>query len=702
MIKVIDATVLDNLVDNFTDERLDEIASKCVTGYENDKSSRAGLEEDLKRTAQNFTVDRSGIKSNLDGSGSNLGLPVIATAALQFQSRASQEFLPAKDIVKSVPIGDEAEDIEKANRTQKYMNYQYDYKMVEFRESFEISLLKLGLDGTLIRKVYFDPSKGRKVQDWVNILDFVINAQTKYLSDAERYTQHVWISPNAVKQNIESGFYKKYKDLDESEFDKGTPAIITDDVKEELQKNEGVQTSATDEISLRLLLEQHVIMNLEGDKPGSVGQPYIITIDYKTRKILRISKRINPLTGEKMDYFEKYTFFPNPSGFYGKGLGLFLNDTNESMNRIINDLLDAGFLNNTKTGIVLEGAGMKKGDIKLEMGKFSSVKLKTDDVRKAFQEFRFSEPSSVLFALLGTLQQYADKVTSISEVSLGALPKSGTTATATAAAIEQGLKLFNGIYKRIHDSYGKEHQKSFVLNSIYLDVNEYFNVVVNKDVLKNEALSMQISMINQFEELTKQTGEVLDADNLPIELSLAYIYENLVNKTKQAIADDFNSAIDIRPTANINIISKQEKAAKAQFIYETTLSNPLTANNPESIYNATVYLYESVDIPKNVIDSVVKLPQPPEPAQDIHQIEENAMIMQGEIPIVIENQDHQSHIDQMVKFQRTAYFEEFTPEQLAVFNQHFRTHRSYQYMDDVVLADSVEKSQQQQQLPRGD
>src|SRR5204863_6562961 len=82
----------------------------------------------------------------------------------------------------------------------------------------------------------------------------------------------------------------------------------------------------------RLLLEQYRLIDLDED---GLDEPYIVTIDHSTRKVLRIEANFGPEDIEVRDgmitcinpirYYVKYDMFPNPKGdFYGIGLGHLL------------------------------------------------------------------------------------------------------------------------------------------------------------------------------------------------------------------------------------------------------------------------------------------------------------------------------------------------------------------------------------------
>ena len=57
---------------------------------------------------------------------------------------------------------------------------------------------------------------------------------------------------------------------------------------------------------------------------------------------------------EPYQYYTKYGFIPNPDGgFYDVGFGLLLGPINETINTVINQLLDSGALSNIQGGFIL-------------------------------------------------------------------------------------------------------------------------------------------------------------------------------------------------------------------------------------------------------------------------------------------------------------------------------------------------------------
>ena len=60
---------------------------------------------------------------------------------------------------------------------------------------------------------------------------------------------------------------------------------------------------------------------------------------------------------------------------------------------------------------------------------------------------------------------------------VGKMPGQNTPATTTMATIEQGMKLFTAVYKRIYRSLQSEYKKLFKLNKVYLNPEKYVNIL---------------------------------------------------------------------------------------------------------------------------------------------------------------------------------------------------------------------------------
>jgi hypothetical protein len=78
---------------------------------------------------------------------------------------------------------------------------------------------------------------------------------------------------------------------------------------------------------------------------------------------------------------------------------------------------------------------------------------------------------------MGTMISAGKELASVAEIFVGKMPGQNTPATTTMATIEQGMKVFTAVYKRVYRSLQSEYKKLFKLNSLYLDVAEYQNIL---------------------------------------------------------------------------------------------------------------------------------------------------------------------------------------------------------------------------------
>jgi chaperonin GroES len=154
-----------------------------------------------------------------------------------------------------------------------------------------------------------------------------------------------------------------------------------------------------------------------------------------------------------------------------------LGPINESVNTIVNQLVDSGTLANLQAGFIGKGLRVKMGDHPLQPGEWRAVNAVGDDIRKQLIPIPAKEPSKTLFELLGMLITSGKELASVAEIFVGKMPGQNTPATTTMATIEQGMKVFTAIYKRLYRSLAKEFKKLYRLNHVFLDPATIVNVL---------------------------------------------------------------------------------------------------------------------------------------------------------------------------------------------------------------------------------
>jgi len=461
-----------NIALKLEEEVLNKISEQVGEGFEYDLRSRSDWEKSLDEWTK-LALQVKEEKSYPWFGASNVKYPLLSTAAMQFNARSYPSLIPATgDIVKCVVIGYDknGQKLEQAKRVSKFLSYQLLHEMDGWEEEMDKLLIMLPIVGTIFKKTYYNSTTKRNVSELVLPKDLVVNYWAKTLLDAERVSQIIRLTKRQVKERMMSKIY-----LD---IDLGDPQVISPP-----DNLAGVVQDATLPYEI---IEQHTYYDLDDD---GYAEPYIVTFERYTRKVLRITARFDESTIyldpdgklQKIDaiqYYTKFSFIPNPNGgFYDIGFGLLLSPLNESVNTLINQLIDGGTLNNLQGGFLGKGLKLKMGESQWKPGEWKTLNTTADDLRKQIVPLPTKEPSNVLFELMGTLVTSGKELASVAEIFVGKMPGQNTPATTTMATIEQGMKVFTAVYKRIYRSLTLEYKKLFALNKLYLDPQEYTNVL---------------------------------------------------------------------------------------------------------------------------------------------------------------------------------------------------------------------------------
>ena len=367
-----------------------------------------------------------------------------------------------------------------ADRISDHMSYQLIEQMTEWEEEFDKLLHGLPVLGCMFRKTFWDPVLQRNRSDLCLPDDVVVNHDTtRDMDSCRRITHKVSLYRNEVIERERMGIFMS-------------------------GANEDIDPETGDD-KPHEFLEQHCWMDLDGD---DYDEPYVVTVNKSNQKVFRIVARFDARSVhviadgknkglveriEPIQYFTKYSFIPDFEGkFYDYGFGRLLFAINESVNTVINELLDAGALSNLQSGFVSKQFGKAKNEaIRLEAGEFKVLDLAAHEMRDGIMPMPAREPSSALFQLLGVLLEAGKELASSSELLAGQQNRSNVPATTTLALIEQGLKVFNSIFKRLYRSMTNEFKKLFVLNRNYLEDQEYFTVLDEVQLVAREDYSTE-------------------------------------------------------------------------------------------------------------------------------------------------------------------------------------------------------------------
>lgn len=482
-----------NLCDRFNDADLQSIGTWVWEGYRADKQSRFDWE---KRTeaALDLAMQLQKAKSFPWPNCSNIAFPLITIGAMQFHAKAYPTIIQGTDVVKMRVVGEDPDGIEhaRASRIGSHMSYQVLEEDGAWEEQHDRLLLILGIVGSVFVKTYYDPNVMHNVSELVMSKDLVLNYWAKSVDDCPRKTHRIELSRNDIRQGVMAGIYHDV--LKEAWYE--SPAYPEQTTQgNRANKRMGERPpDQVDETTPFFGLEMHCLLDLDDD---GYAEPYIITVEENSKTVLRIVSRVARIEDiERVEsgqykgqiiavraeeYFTKYSFIPSPDGgIYDVGFGVLLGPLNESVNSIINQLVDAGTMANTAGGFLARGAKIRGGVYTFSPFGWNRVDSSGDDLRKSVFPLPVREPSNVLFQLLGLLINYTNRVSGANDTMVGENPGQNTPAQSMQTMVEMGMKIYNAIFKRVWRAMKEEFRKLYILNAINLPASVSFGAEGNK------------------------------------------------------------------------------------------------------------------------------------------------------------------------------------------------------------------------------
>lgn len=435
-----------NLAEYMDDRDLNSLASELLELVEADVVSRKEWADTYVKGMEVLGFkyeERSEPWANACGVYST----VLAEAAIRFQAEAMSETFPAAGPVRTKIIGEETrEKSEAAKRVQADMNYELTEVMTEYRPEHERLLYSLGLAGSAFKKVFYDPSMGRQVANYVPAEDMIVPYGASTIENAERVTHVMRKTENELLKMQASGFYV--------ECDLGTPTPFHSDI--ETKKAEEAGFSITDD-SRHCLYEIHVEYLIPGfDDDEDLARPYIITIERGSNKVLAIYRNWNEDDEQekKRQHFVHYTYVPG-FGFYGLGLIHIIGGYAKAGTSLIRQLVDAGTLSNLPGGLKTRGLRTKGDDTPIAPGEFRDVDVASGSIRDNIMPLPYGEPSATLLALLDKITEEGRRLGAISDMNISDMSANAPVGT-TLALLERTLKPMAAVQARAHYAMKQE------------------------------------------------------------------------------------------------------------------------------------------------------------------------------------------------------------------------------------------------------
>jgi chaperonin GroES len=620
-----------NIASKLDEEELKKIGETVHNDFKADLESRIDWLQ--KHTEWKKLYNQTDISTDSPWENSSQeSVPVMTEACNSFQARAYKAFFPTRTFLDAIPIGKITPDtLARAERIAKHMSFQLGVLSKNYKRDKNAMFLATALNGSDFTKTYYDPIKRRNIVERVRAVDLVVpyNVGPIQIDEVQRKTHIIRRSLNDAKILKQSGYFIADCEPCQQGYE--------DDYQQEEDDHQGIKPSGETSLEVVNILEQHTLLDLDED---GIKEPYIVWVDRESKALLRIQIRYEvdemgqPLNNkEPIEYFEHYKFLENPDGFYGYGIGHLIGKLNTALNKLLRQTIDAGVLANTGTGFVDDKADVKGGEIEIQLGKFIKIANYGERIADAFFQLQFPGPNAGLVTLMQQLENYARSLSSVTDAATGDVEKVYQPVT-IMTMLEQSLQMPSSVMEQQAGSFQGELEKLYKLNRKYLDQENYYN----------------------------ENGESFEISK-----------------------EDYLEDLRVIPIFDPRNITKQQKIAKAQTLFQFILTNPLTAQNTKSLYEASIKMLEAMEI-EDIQDILPNPEEQQQPTRIDDQRQENMYFLMPpqDRPLfdVFPDQDHAMHIKIIDELLNGPMGQEIDKEMMVPILDHRKKHVAFLYMNN--------------------
>lgn len=486
-----------NILPLLSQEEIDDVARQVKLAFQLDQESNGEKIRQLQEIVD-LAMTISEQKTYPWEGAANAIYPLIAQAAIEFGASLYPQLIQDGQVVKPKIVGNDegkpvlvngeeqkGEDgkivmqdvgvkLEKGKRICQYMNYQFMEQMYWWETDMDKLVHTLPVLGTLFKKVYYDPLKKMCVSELIFPDKLIINNNARDIEEAI-ITEIQSYYPQEIQQKIRNGIYIKY------DFDPKQKSVNSD-----IENSTSLKTDpSTVGDNLRRFITQRNWFDLDDD---GFLEPYSVTIDLSRDVVVRMipcfdedgieyNDKDEVKAIHKNQHYLVYRFLPSPDGsFWGMGFGHLLYNLNNVTNTTLNQLIDSGTLANNGGGFIGKGLNIKGGRLSMSKMEWKLVDNFGASLKDNIVPFPTPQPSAVLLELLSFLVDAGKSLSSLRDILTGDVAGS-IAPTIYMGMMEQGLKQYKSIYKRIYKSLKDEYGKVRDCDEKYVTNDEYAEIL---------------------------------------------------------------------------------------------------------------------------------------------------------------------------------------------------------------------------------
>lgn len=621
-----------NLASLLPDPVSNKIVTDLVRKIEDDKKSRElrdkQYEEGLRRTGMGNDAPGG---AEFEGA-SKVVHPMMTEACVDYEARIIKELFPPSGPVKPYVLGKPTQEkMTKAKRVADHMNYQIRTQIKEARSVLETTLTQVPLGGSQFIHIWQDHRLKRIRWEFRSVDKMHIPFNAADFASAQRRTYSDSISSIDYKQRVDSGLYLDVVKAPPSQTDEPTKAEKANLKIEGAEKSEENLDGDRDIYETMSFLEVSPEMAdvLDREEPDGL-YPYLITIDVTTKKMLSMYRcwEDGDDAHEPIEHDFEFPFIPW-RGALSIGFPQIIGGLSAGATGALRALLDSALIANSAGGLIKKGSGINAQTLRPQIATYTEVDvgLETQDIRQAILPFSTSQPSPVLFELLGFLVTASKEIV---RTSLDETPESGAGGTnvpvgTQLSRVEEGLVVFSAIHGRAHAAMNRLLAGMFRLNRLYLP-------------------------------------EVVRIDD----------HEIMVRRS------DYEGPCIVQPVSDPTIYSDMQRFGQIMYIQDRMLKAP-------GLYKAREVELAALKLIKwpNPEDLLVAAPQP----HELNQVNENLAMVMGQPVSVFPEQDHKAHLQVLIDFMQSPMLgmnPMIAPVFLPAALKHATQHIAYLYVQQTV------------------
>lgn len=608
------------------------IVTDLLRRIEEDKESRKKRDEQYAEG-----IRRTGLGNDAPGGADFEGAsrvvhPMMEEACIDYESRVIKELMPLSGPVKPNVLGvPTAEKVAKADRVAEHMNYQITQQIKEARSTMETTLTQVPLGGSQFIRLFYDHRLKRQRWEFASVDKVHVPANAADFQSASRKTFEDSISSVEFRQRVDQGMYL---DLGLS-----PPSQQPDPSKSESasHKVEGVEQTALNLDGDRLIYETMTYLEVSDEmadvlKIEQTGElyPYLITMDENSKQMVACYRcwEEGDEAREMIDNLFEFPFIPW-RGALAIGFPHIIGGLSAAATGSLRALLDSAHASNAIGGYILKGAGVGGQTRQPTIGTFTELdgSLETDDIRKRVLPFSFSQPSTVLFQLLGWVTEAAKGVVRTSLDDSPTDTNQNVPVGTQMSRVEQGLVVFSAIHGRAHAAFNRLIAGMYRLNRLYLP-----------KVLKVDASGKEI-MVRQA---------------------------------------DYEGPCDVQPVSDPTIYSDQQRFAQLAYIQARMTAMPMLFRARE-VELAGLKLIKWPD-PESLL-------QPQPTPHELNAVNENLALTLGQPVQVFPEQNHLAHLQVLLDYIKSPALGSnplIAPSFLPGALKHAVEHIAYHYVQTTV------------------